>query len=138
MNRSAVAIAAALALPLLVACDRQIPQTVIVRANIENPALDSLWLAQTNECTGQPIKPGWYRDGLWIFRLSTTRGGVSAVTQELTLCVNGAAAAPTKAWHSLHGGGAPLLVLSCVRDEREPCRMYQDGYTEGAWSSDGE
>lgn len=136
MNQFALAVAA-LALPLLAACDRQISQTVIVRANLENAGLDSLWLAEADQCSGERIKPGWYRDGLWIFRLLSTRGGVGVVTQELALCVNGAAQ-PTKAWHSVHGGGAPLLVLSCVIGEPQPCRMYQDGYTEGVWSDEGQ
>ncbi len=138
MNQLAVTVAAALVLSLLTACDRQIPQTVVVRSDLENAGLGTLWLTESDQCAGERIRPGWYRDGLWIFRLSTTRGGVGAVTQELALCLDGATAPPTKAWHSVHGGGAPLLVLSCVIGEPEPCRMYQDGYTEGAWSDDGQ
>lgn len=137
MNHLVFAVAAALALPLLAACDRQIPQTVIARANVESAGLDSVWLVESDQCAGERIGPGWYRDGLWIFRLSTTRGGLGVVTQELALCVDGATAPPTKVWHSVHGGGAPLLVLSCVIGEPDPCRVYQDGYTRGVWSDDG-
>lgn len=136
MNQLVLLVVAAFALPLLAACDRQIPQTVIVRANVENARSESLWLVETDQCAGKRIGPGWYRDGLWIFRLSTTRGGVGAVTQELALCADGATAPPTKVWHGVHGGGAPLLVLACVIGEQNPCRMYQDGYTEGVWSDD--
>jgi hypothetical protein len=56
------------------------------------------------------------------------------VTQELTLCVNMPGAPPEPMWHSLHGGGAPLIVLSCLLEEDPSCRMYQDGYAEGEWS----
>ncbi len=126
-----LALAAAFALPLLAACDQQISQTVVVRANVKSGDGDSLWLVEDNQCIGNRMKAGWYRDGLWIFRLSTTRGGLSVVTQELALCVNGATAPPTKVWHSLHGGGASLLVLSCVLGEPNPCRLYQDEYPEG-------
>ena len=80
------------------------------------------------------MRPGWYRNGMWIFRISSTRGGVGVVTQELALCYQGDQGSATKMWHSLHGGGAPLLVLSCETDAKEACRLYQDGYAEGAWS----
>lgn len=129
---------AVLALGLLAGCDRQILQTVVVRADVENAGLDSLWLAEDDQCVAKLSKPGWYRDGLWIFNISTTRGGVGAVTQELSLCLNDTPAQATKVWHSVHGGGAPLLVLSCVIGDAEPCRMYQNGYTEGAWSDNGQ
>lgn len=118
----------------LVCCDRRVAQTFIVRANVEDADSKSLFLVEGRECTGEHLSAGWYRDGMWIFRLSSTRGGVSVVTQELTLCVSKAAAASEPVWHSLHGGGAPLIVLSCVLGEEPPCRMYQDGYPEGMWS----
>jgi hypothetical protein len=136
MNQIVLTVAAALALLALAACDQRIAQTIIVRANIENASANSLWLVEANECASTRIEPGWYRDGLWIFRLSSTRGGVGAVTQELALCVDGVTAPPKKTWHSVHGGGAPLLVISCINGEPDGCRMYQDGYTEGAWSDD--
>jgi hypothetical protein len=66
------------------------------------------------------------------------RGGVGAVTQELTLCVKESATQTAKIWHSVHGGGAPLLVVSCVLGEKNPCAMYQDGYDQGVWSDDAE
>lgn len=119
---------------LLAACDTQVPQTVVVRANIANASLDSLWLVEDDQCEGERINPGWYRNGLWIFRLSSTRGGVGAVTQELALCHQGANASPIKAWHSLHGGGAPLIVLSCDESTPESCALYMDQHTEGAWT----
>jgi len=127
-------IVAVLASSLLGACDAQIPQTVVVRANVASPGLDSLWLVEGNQCTGKRIGPGWYRDGLWIFRLSSTRGGVGAVTQELALCYSGTNAAPSRAWHSLHGGGAPLIVLSCDGGTPRSCALYMDQHTEGVWA----
>ena len=117
---------------LLGACDRQVPQTVVVRADVSNATLDSLWLVEDDMCGSARITPGWYRDGLWIFSLSSTRGGVGVVTQELALCYQNAGAPPTKAWHSVHGGGAPLIVLSCGNPES--CGLYMDGHTEGAWA----
>ncbi len=130
-----------IALALLAAlsgCDQRVDQTLIARANIPSPGAASLWLSESNDCGTKPISAGWYRDGLWIFRLSSTRGGVGAVTQELTLCAKDAAGQATKVWHSLHGGGAPLLVISCVAGEKNSCAMYQDGYDPGAWSDDAE
>lgn len=129
----------ALILAVLVGCDQRVEQTVVVRANVANPDAESLWLTESNSCSAATIKAGWYRDGLWIFRLSTTRGGVGTVTQELAVCARGDSATPAApAWHSVHGGGVPLIVLSCVLAEKNPCRMYQDGYTEGAWSEESE
>jgi hypothetical protein len=118
--------------PMLCACDRQVPQTVVVRADVTNASLDSLWLVEADECGRTRIAPGWYRDGLWIFRLSSTRGGVGAVTQELALCFQNAGAPPIKAWHSVHGGGAPVIVLSC--SDPESCGLYMNGQTEGLWA----
>jgi hypothetical protein len=116
----------------LAGCDRQVPQTVVVRASLPDPRLDSVWLVEGNECEGARIRSGWYRDGLWIFRLSSTRGGVGVVTQELALCQQNAGAPSIKAWHSVHGGGAPLIVLSCRN--HESCALYMEGHTEGTWA----
>lgn len=118
---------------LLSACDTQVPQTVIVRANVSNATLESLWLVQADQCAGERIMPGWYRDGLWIFRLSSTRGGVGTVTQELALCYQGAEPSPITIWHSVHGGGAPLIVLSCDASVPSSCALYMEQHTEGAW-----
>lgn len=129
--------ACAVVLMTLVGCDKQVQQTVVVRANIASADVEALWLTEASNCSAPRIKAGWYRDGLWIFRLSSTRGGVGTVTQELAVCARGeGATAATPTWHSVHGGGAPLIVLSCVLGEKDPCRMYQDGYTEGAWSEE--
>jgi len=65
--------------------------------------------------------------------LSSTRGGVGAVTQELALCYQGADNSPIKAWHSLHGGGAPLIVLSCDESASDACALYMEQHTEGTW-----
>lgn len=118
---------------LLTACDTQVPQTVVVRADVANASLDSLWLVEADQCEGERIRPALYRNGLWIFSLSSTRGGVGAVTQELALCYQSTKASPTKAWHSLHGGGAPLIVLSCDESVPEACALYMDQHTEGTW-----
>lgn len=119
----------------LVSCDKQVRQTVVVRANVADASANSLWLTEADNCSAQRLSAGWYRDGVWIFNLSSTHGGVGVVTQELALCLHGANAnAEVPAWHSVHGGGAPLIVLSCVMSESSPCQMYQDGYTRGAWS----
>jgi hypothetical protein len=126
-------IAAVLLGPLLTACDTQVPQTVVVRASVANPRPDSLWLVESDQCTSDRIKADRYRNGLWIFKLSSTRGGVGAVTQELALCYQGADAAPIKAWHSLHGGGAPLIVLSCDDGASNACALYMEQHTEGSW-----
>lgn len=126
----------ALALSVLVGCDKQVEQTVVVRADIANATTESLWLTEADNCSAQRLTAGWYRDGLWIFKLSSTRGAVGAVTQELAVCTNVPNVTTTPMWHSVHGGGAPLLVLSCVPNEKAPCRMYQDGYTKGAWSEE--
>ena len=125
-------------LAALSGCDQRVGQTLIARANIPSSGAESLWLSESNDCAAKPISAGWYRDGLWIYRLSSKRGGMGAVTQELTLCAKDAAGQVTKVWHSLHGGGAPLLVVSCVLGEKNPCAMYQDGYAPGAWSDDAE
>jgi hypothetical protein len=63
---------------------------------------------------------------------------MGAVTQELALCAKDAAGQTTKLWHSVHGGGAPLVVVSCVFGERNDCAMYQDGYLPGVWSDDAD
>ena len=58
----------ALVSSLLSACDRTVPQTVVVRVNLEGASGESVWLVESDDCSAQPIKAGWYRDGLWIFR----------------------------------------------------------------------
>jgi hypothetical protein len=118
---------------LLTACDGRVPQTVVVRASVANASLDSLWLAEADQCAGDRITPALYRDGLWIFSLSSIRGGVGAVTQQLVLCYQDANASPTKLWHSLHGGGASFIVLACNEDARESCALYMDRHSEGTW-----
>lgn len=126
-------IAAVLLVPLLTACDTQVPQTIVVRASLANPSPNSLWLVESDQCTSAQIRPELYRNGLWIFRLSSTRGGVGAVTQELALCYKGTEASPIKAWHSLHGGGAPMIVLSCDDSASNACALYMEQHTEGPW-----
>ena len=119
--------------PFLTACDTQVPQTVVVRASLTDPNPNSLWLVESDQCTSDRIEPELYRNGLWIFRLSSTRGGVGAVTQELALCYQGGDASAIKAWHSLHGGGAPFIVLSCDGSNSEPCALYMDQHIDGRW-----
>lgn len=118
---------------LLSGCDREVHQTVVVQANIAKADIHSLWLSETNDCTSRQIEPGWHRDGLWIFRLSSVRGGVGVVTQELTLCYQPEGASPMMVWHSLHGGGAPLIVVSCSGTTPDSCALYMDLYIEGSW-----
>ena len=120
---------------MLSACDKQVPQTVVVRADLANATLDSLWLIPADRCTGEPIKAGQYQNGLWIFSLSSTRGGVGVVTQELTLCRLDDSGKPVAAWHGLHGGGAPLIVLSCYADDSRRCALYMEQHAEGSWES---
>lgn len=121
-------------LTLLIGCDHSVKQTFIVKINVPNADQNSILLVESNTCSGKHIKADWYRDGLWIFRLSSIRGGLSVVTQELTLCKNNSGKLPDKIWHSLHGGGAPLIVLSCINNKDISCRMYQDGYAPQTWS----
>jgi hypothetical protein len=125
----------AIALFLLGGCDKQVPQTVVVRANVSGSQLKSIWLSESKSCEGNRVDAGWYREGLWIFRRSTTRGGLSVVTEEISVCglITGQAT-PAPIWYSLHGGGAPLIVVSCEMNEKPVCLMYQDGYAHGAWS----
>jgi hypothetical protein len=120
---------------LLSACDKQVPQTIVVRADITNATLESLWLIPADRCAGDSIKAGWYQNGLWIFSLSSTRGGVDVVTQELTLCRLDDSGKPVAAWRGLHGGGAPLIVLSCPADNSRPCALYMEQHAEGSWES---
>jgi hypothetical protein len=117
-------------------CDQNIEQTLVARVNLLNADQDSLWLVESDICTDKRIQAGWYRDGLWIFRLSSTRGGLSVVTQELTLCKKNNVANPDKIWHSLHGGGEPLIVLSCIKNEKYSCLVYQEGYAPNMWYDD--
>ena len=122
---------AMLILLVLTACDTQIPQTVVVRASPIDAGLNSVWLVESDKCESTRIRAGWYRNGLWIFRLSSTRGGIGVVTQELTLCQQEAETSYVKIWHSVHGGGAPLILLSC---ESESCSLYMEGHAEGTWT----
>ncbi len=119
---------------LLSACHKQIPQTVIVRANAFTLDMNSLWLVESPQCTGKRIMPRLYRNGLWIFKLSSTRGGIGTVTQELTLCYQGTDSSPIKMWHSLQGGGSSLIVLSCGDETaQDSCGLYMDQHTQGTW-----
>lgn len=120
---------------MLSACDSQVPQTVVVRADFTNATLDSLWLIPADRCAGEPIKAGWYQNGLWIFNLSSTRGGVGVVTQELSLCYRDDSGKPVATWHGLHGGGAPLIVLSCRGADSGSCALYMEQHAEGSWES---
>lgn len=117
----------------LLGCDTQVPQTVVVRANFAGANPESFWLVESDRCDEEPINARWYRRELWIFGLSSTRGGLGVVTQELALCYKGSGTSPIVAWHGLHGGGAPLIVLSCDEGEGKPCALYMDQYTEGTW-----
>ena len=126
-------IVTAIAVLLLTGCDRQVSQTVVVQVNLANHRPDSLWIVQSDQCSADRIRPERYRNGLWIFNLASTQGGVGVVTQELSLCYQDANASPTRAWHSLHGGGAPLIVLSCDTSALEPCALYMQQHAEGAW-----
>ena len=123
----------AIAVLLLTGCDRQVLQTVVVQLDLANYGPDSLWLVQSDQCSAERIRPERYRNGLWIFSLASTQGGVGVVTQELSLCYQDAGAATTRAWHSLHGGGAPLIVLSCDTSAPESCALYMQQHAEGGW-----
>ena len=125
----------ALLVVLAAGCDSEVPQTVVVRSDVIAPDLGSMYLVEGRECSGKRTTPGWYRNGLWIFRLTSTRGGVGVVTQELALCYQVADASPVKLWDILHGGGAPLLVLSCDGPNQGSCALYMEGYTEGPWAT---
>lgn len=119
---------------LLGGCDRQVLQTVIVQINLANHGADSLWLVESDQCSASRIKPERYRNGLWIFSLESTQGGVGVMTQELSLCYQEAdASSPTRAWHILHGGGAPFILLSCDTGAPESCALHMQRYAEGAW-----
>jgi hypothetical protein len=117
-------------------CDRQIPQTVVVHADNSPPVPLTLRLVESNQCEDEGTSAGWSSNGLWIFRTTSIRGGVGAVTQELSICVGDSPATSNSVWHTIHGGGSPLLVLACDFGGTKSCKMYQDGYELGAWSQD--
>jgi len=110
-------------------CDKAIQQTIVARANLTSPTATSMWLSESENCNTERILAHEYRDGLWIFALSSTRGGVGVVTQELALCTIGTDDTSKKIWHSIHGGGVPLLVISCnLHDNSDTdCAVYQEG-----------
>lgn len=118
---------------LLTGCDKQVLQTVVVQVNLAAHGPDAPWLVQSDQCSADRIRPERYRNGLWIFSLASTQGGVGVVTQELSLCYQAANGSPTRAWHSLHGGGAPLIVLSCDTSAPESCALYMQQHAEGPW-----
>jgi len=123
----------AIAVLLLTGCDRQVLQTVIAQVNLPNHDPNSVWLVHSDQCSADRIRPERYRNGLWIFSLTSTQGGVGVVTQELSLCYQDSDASPTRAWHSVHGGGAPLIVLSCDTNVPKSCALYMQQHAEGAW-----
>ncbi len=133
IHRIAIAFAAFF---MMQACDKQVPQTVLVHAENPAPPSSALRLVESGECKDAGTAPGWSSNGLWIFNTSSIRGGVGAVTQELSICIGDVPATSNRAWHSIHGGGAPLLVLSCDFGEGGRCKMYQDGYDPGTWTED--
>ena len=101
---------------VLAACDRQIPQLVAGRFEPsfgQPPAVVALFEGEA--CTGPSIRSHVSPAGEFSFRLSSTRGGVGVVTQQLSLCGITAAGQVQPIWSSLHGGGATAIKLSCRR-----------------------
>jgi hypothetical protein len=135
LTLAVAAVTASLSAP---ACtgDREVEQSFVVRANLEEPNAQSLWVVEGEDCTGERVPAGWYRDGVWIFRLSTTLGGIGVVTQELAVCTSEPSGPPNLLWHTIQGGGEPVLVLSCVLEDEDPCLLHNRGSTEGMWWGD--
>lgn len=53
---TAIMVSASLA--ALSGCDQRVEQTLIARANIPSPGVESLWLSESNDCAAKPISAG--------------------------------------------------------------------------------
>lgn len=116
---------------ILAGCDQQIPQTIVAKVDLVSPTAASVWLSPSDNCDSDRIFAQSYQDGLWIFRTASIRGGIGVTTQEIALCSKTDDGVSKKNWHSIHGGGSSLIIVSCQtsNNERQSCAVYQDGYS---------
>ena len=107
----------ALAAMTLPACDSEVAQvlTVTFEPSFGQPPA-AVVLVEGESCAGTPIRATVSSEGKFSFQLSSIRGGVGVVTQELSLCAPGAM---EPIWQSRHGGGALAIALICRRPASE-------------------
>jgi len=67
-------------------CDREVAQIVTVDVAEWTPAPQAVRLYAAPECTGEFLIATNPSRGKFMFRTSSTKGGVGVVTQELSLC----------------------------------------------------
>ena len=114
-KRSHLTLMAALCAVLAAGCDRQVSQTISGSlATSDGPSANlPLRLYESFQtCEGQYVEARTNEIGAFQFRTSTTKGGISEVTQSIALCTNHDGQwAPL--WSTITGGGSPAITLIC-------------------------
>ena len=128
LKRNFLTPVAAVAAVSIGGCDTQVPQTISGSlATPEGPAENqSLRLYESFQtCEGHFVEARTNEVGEFQFRTSSTKGGISEVTQTLALCAE-RDGNWSPLWSTITGGGAAAVTLQCgspKSSEDEFCEM---------------
>jgi hypothetical protein len=115
LKRNYLALPWAVAAIFAAGCDRQVQQTISGSfKGINGPNADlPLRLYESFEmCEGQYVETRTDELGAFRFRTTSTKGGISEVTQSIALCAERDGRwAPL--WSTIIGGGAAAIALEC-------------------------
>jgi hypothetical protein len=104
-------------------CDEQVPQLVTGSLSLKEGIAANRTLrlyASHPNCEGTFAESRTDAAGHFSFRIESTRGGVSVVTQPMTLCVE-QSGKWTPLWATIIGGGAKRITLTCrPHDPKDP------------------
>jgi hypothetical protein len=128
LKRNYLTLVAGVAAVFSAGCDRQVPQTVSGSlASAEGPTVNlSLRLYESFEgCSGRYVETRTNDQGEFHFRTSSTKGGISEITQSIALCTeqNGQW---IPLWSTITAGGATTITLRCAppkSSDDEFCEM---------------
>jgi hypothetical protein len=115
LKRNYLALVVAVAAVPIGGCDTQVPQTVSGSlATPDGPAANqSLRLYDSfRTCEGHFVEARTNEAGEFRFHTSSTKGGISEVTQSLALCAE-RDGKWRPLWSTITGGGAAAVTLKC-------------------------
>lgn len=120
---------------VLLACDRSLDQMVILHVNRHGPNGGQFWISEGSDCHSRKSLPLATDGGVSIFHRATIRGGVSVMTEQLSVCAGVASAGGTlKLGTWIQGGGEEILMISCADGQIWRCSKFSRLNTgEGYW-----
>lgn len=110
----------------LAGCDKSLTQVLVVEVGRVEANSGTFWITEDLDCKSDRSAPVSGENGILVFLRATHRGGVSVITEELSICVTNSSSGEVSRVSSwVQGGGESSVIVSCAKEDGWICRRFQ-------------